>query len=303
MEYHVANDKLEELKKALEEEKEKNPADMNRKTLLHVAAEKGKKEIVKFLIKRIDNPENCNPADANGVIPFILAVKNGHKDVWECLANTLLRCNKLEPLLHEFSKAGDLASVKAITDTGLLEDPNPADSNGVTPFFHAAKNADYDVCRHLANIIKVKQPNNPDLDEMLMDHARKGNLDWVKVFTDILSNPNPPDAYGKTPFHWAATAWKGHLEMVKHFYGLVPGDINIQNKWKWTPLHLAAYRGKLEVVKFISERIESTTLKNSSGYTPLDYAKDNSPTEVVKYLEQKRLEEQPKSEKSKCHIM
>ena len=303
-----------------------NPYDANRETPFNLAAKHGNKAICKHLAGLLlksknkleqflhecskagylegveaitELVEDLNPTEAKTA--FRLAVQNGHQHICKHLAGLLRDKNNLEQFLYERSRVGDLASFKAITDTELLEDPNPADANGVTPFSLAAKNKHYGVCRHLANIIKVKQPNNHDLDSMLHEFAKEGDLNWVKVFTDILSNPNPPDADGKTVFHWAAL--RGQLEIVKHIYGLVNGDIYLQDKWKYTPLHWAARNGELEVVKFISERIESTTLKTRYfGGTPLDLARcvnyhaltprDIRKIKVVKYLEQKRLEEQ-----------
>jgi len=63
-------------------------------------------------------------------------------------------------------------------------------------------------------------------------------------------DPNVKDNEGATPLHNAA--WRGHLDVVKLL--LEHGaDPNVKDNAGNTPLHNAARRGRLDVVKLLLE--------------------------------------------------
>ena len=55
----------------------------------------------------------------------------------------------------------------------------------------------------------------------------------------------------------------------------------------WTPLHLAAGNGHLEVVKLLLEKSADVTVANNGGWTPLNSAASNGHNEMVKLLLEK----------------
>ncbi len=65
-------------------------------------------------------------------------------------------------------------------------------------------------------------------------------------------------------------------------------DVNIQDKYGWTPLHLAIRRGREEMVRYlVEEKKADINIQDSSGWTPLMEAiMDDFPT-IVKYLVEK----------------
>lgn len=56
------------------------------------------------------------------------------------------------------------------------------------------------------------------------------------------------------------------------------------NNFDWTPLHLAAYQGNVELVKFLLQEGADAMVLNRSGYTPLMLAESKSCDDVMKML-------------------
>ena len=62
-------------------------------------------------------------------------------------------------------------------------------------------------------------------------------------------------------------------------------DKNPKINGGWTPLHIAAHEGHLEVCKLILEEqeVEDKNPKNAEGKTPLDYATTNGHFNIVQF--------------------
>jgi ankyrin repeat protein len=63
-------------------------------------------------------------------------------------------------------------------------------------------------------------------------------------------------------------------------------DVNSQNDFGQTLLHIACKFEDLKMVKFLS-KIADINVKNKKGHTPLDVARSMNFTEIVKVLEKK----------------
>ncbi|NPA65781.1 MAG: ankyrin repeat domain-containing protein [Epsilonproteobacteria bacterium] len=81
--------------------------------------------------------------------------------------------------------------------------------------------------------------------------------------------------------------YQNDLEGFKEFINTLE-DVNIQEKYGWTPLHLAIRRGRMEMVKFlIEERDADINIQDKAGWTPLMEAIMDDYAEIAKYLVEK----------------
>ena len=82
-------------------------------------------------------------------------------------------------------------------------------------------------------------------------------------------------------------AYNGHLEVVKYLVERVQNK-NPKSGAYWnerTPLHWGAEAGHLKIVRYLLEFVpQDKDLKSASGKTPLDYAEENGHTDVVEFL-------------------
>ena len=111
----------------------------------------------------------------------------------------------------------------------------------------------------------------------------RGDLAEVKrLVIDCGVNPNiQSTAEGGTPLHVAAD--RGYLGIVKFLlrHGANP---NMKNDYGNTPLHFAALYGHPEVVKLLIKHGADPNIKNNYGWTPLHDAAYNGRLDVVKLL-------------------
>jgi hypothetical protein len=86
---------------------------------------------------------------------------------------------------------------------------------------------------------------------------------------------------GWTPLH--LTAQNGHLDVVE-FLVEHRAEVNSKDDDGWTPLHSASQNGRLGVVEFLVEHRAEVNSKDDDGWTPLHSAARNGHLDVVKFL-------------------
>ena len=91
------------------------------------------------------------------------------------------------------------------------------------------------------------------------------------------------DTYDNTPLHYAA--YNGKLDVVKHFVENMKCDPNSKGRWDMTPLHCASEGGYLDVVKYLVESHHCDPLcPDEDKQTPLHLASSKGHLDVVRYF-------------------
>ena len=210
--------------------------------LLHKAAIHGHDNAAKFLIKA---GADLNKGDKDGNMPLHLAVKNDNKDVALILIDAGADLNKGDgqgktPLHLAVTNDNKDVAIKLI-DAGA--DLNMGDGQGETPLHLAVTN----VYKNMAMI--------------LIDAGSD-----LKEYTNVLKN---------LLLHWSA--WT-NTENAAKLLILAGADVNNHdsdgesNKFRWTPLHVAAKVGHKNVAIVLINAGANIELGDEEKKTPLHWA-------------------------------
>eukprot|EP00798_Chlamydomonas_sp_ICE-L_P029965 gene29965-biopygen11725 len=99
--------------------------------------------------------------------------------------------------------------------------------------------------------------------------VRKGNVECVRALLANGAEVNIQDKYGYSPLHSAAM--NGHVECIKTLLDC-GAEVNIQDKVGSSPMHCAAWEGRMECIKTLLASGAMVTIQNIHGHTALDIA-------------------------------
>ena len=115
--------------------------------------------------------------------------------------------------------------------------------------------------------------------------SEKQQLERMKYLTSIGAQINSKkNNDDNTPIHKAA--YRGHLEILKFLTENNGGAnfVNAKNSNGMTPIHNAVSMGHLEIVKYLIEKGADVDAQNSNDMTPIHFAASKGYLEIVKCL-------------------
>ncbi len=113
------------------------------------------------------------------------------------------------------------------------------------------------------NKLEVLDKMDPQIEERILDYATHPEGGLFELIEDVV--------------------YMDDLEAFKAIFEN-GGDVNLQNKYGWTPLHIAIRRDRRDMVQFLIDRGADIDKKDAVGWTPLmECVMDDKP-EICKML-------------------
>ena len=181
--------------------------------------------------------------------------------------------------LHIFAGSNNLELYQYAMEKGI--EKNPTADDGLTPYFLAAVEGHFEICKFIIECEDDKNPmrNNgakvgePTLDGATPFHmaALLGNFEICELIIQNVEDKNPATnhIFGSTPLDAAAS--EGHFEICKLIIENVR-DKNPADSLGRTPLQWAASKGSFEICKLIIGIVENKNPSDINGFTPLHIA-------------------------------
>ena len=256
-------------------------------TCLHVAVIKKHLSVMTCLLQSPTIMTNIT--NKEGFTPLFKACYLGYLPI----VCELLQCNRCDPQVkcinrtcfHAACASGKVAVVKYLVENwSHVYDINNQDNEGVTPLFLACRQGHIKIVKYLLE----KTFSDPNIKTYITQktcfHAasESGNKKVVAYLTRMFS-VNIRDAKGVTSLHIACKA--GHLEVVEFLTDKLQCDCNIITNNRSSYLHEASASGKVEVIKYIIDNCNcNLNGKDCNGFTPLLVACQGSDLTSVQYL-------------------
>lgn len=232
--------------------------DKKRKTLLHVAVEHEKKDMVEWLQKKmVKIPEE---------------IVNSENIYGNTIVDLCLESDQIELLKLLTSKLG--ADINHISSR-----------DGLKCIHRAVLNGKNQIVEQLITTFKVKPSEIDKFGNTPLHYASiRGDSALTKLLIDKKAEaPIPNTIDGSLPIHYAS--FNGAIEIIQMLLADKKADVNVLNTKKESPIHIASSQGHTTIVNLLLERKEiNIELEDINGYTPLERAINNGQQEIANIL-------------------
>lgn len=257
-------------------------------TALHLAAYRGDSECVLCLL---ENPNiDVNLAGNSGLTALHIAAMCGFQEIAEILLDNGAKINIQDAVnftpLHIACNFGNDKVVSLLVSHGA--DVNASGGVGDRPLHLACSRGHLNITKLL-----VEAPQQPaevnvkDDEEHYPIHfcCKSGHLTVLSYLLEKQAQPHVCNIYGDTPLHLAC--YSGKVEIVKHLISVTGCDsLAKENIFSETPLHSACTSGRsLELIKYLLELPNvNINYQGKDGHTALHSACYHGHIRVVQFL-------------------
>lgn len=235
-----------------------NAIDKHKRTALHIASNRDNYRFVRSLMRLAKT--DVDLIDERGWTAMHYAAKQGHGRVVTCLC--LKKADTNIPTREGAKTAIHLAALEG-------------HSHIVRMLYHHGK----------ADII-LKTSKGRNVVHLAASNNSSDNAECLQICLEFgYFNVDECDSSGNTALHYAVEC--GSLEMCQILVSNFNAKVNVQDKTKQTPLHIAAYNGDFAIVQLLVESGADLDLTDEDNVTVLAYAKEEKRGKVVRFLQAK----------------
>ena len=252
---------------------------------LFVACKQGNMSKVLHLLQQSPKLLYCRDPKNKGMTLMHIAAQKGHKDVVNVLykkgVNVNIRSFSGDTAIRQASFHGNLSVVKLLVS--FHANVNLADHEGRTPLMCASQEGYVDIVQVLIQSGCLLSLTDKALSTALSFSLRKNNIDVAQILLENHANPDVKDGVGHTSL--AKQCLKGNLTVVE-LLTMHGANVNNLDYHGRTPLMAAARIGTLAVVKHLVNKGANAHIKAHQNENAKQYAMTEGHYDVVKYLEE-----------------
>ena len=253
---------------------------------LVISGYSGSVDIVKYLMTK-----GCNilDKDTDGCTVLHYACQKGNVELVQYLVEynsdlLTIKDNTGRSALLEAGKSGSAEIAKYLISKG--SNVCDKDDDGETVLHYACRNGKLELVKYLVD----KYPDTLTIRStsgrstfLLIGHS--GSVEIVKYMISKGCDVLDQDNYGWTVLHYACK--KGKLGLVQYLVDEYPGVLRVRSKIGTSSFLLAAISGSLEMMKYLVSKQCNVLDQDNEGLTALHYACQHGKLNLVKYLVEK----------------